>query len=86
MVEEKGRRGPEERNLILTTRIRAKKRINVKNSRRGRFSVVKRLSREISGEMLIDRGVKIGRVIVIMSSRVSKVVKKREIGWVREIG
>lgn len=35
--ERKGRRGPADRRLIFTTRIKAKKRIRVRNKSRGRF-------------------------------------------------
>lgn len=83
---EKGRRGPEERSLILTTRIRAKKRIRVRNRRRGKFFVVNRLSSEVRGGPLRERGDRMGRVINSIRSDVNRVMKNSEIGWVREIG
>jgi len=86
LLGRKGRRGPEARRLILTTRIRAKKRINVRNRRRVRFFVVNKLSKEIKGGELIERGVKMGREVSKIKSKINRVVKNKEIGRINEVG
>ena len=57
----KGRRGPAERLLIFTTRIRVKNRMVAINRRRGRFFNINRYVSDEEGVGFRERKFKVGR-------------------------